>query len=62
MQLIYRGVKYNTAEPTATNGVEIKETQEVGHYRGATYHLHRAIANVIRSSEDVLIYRGAVVR
>lgn len=62
MQLIYRGVKYNTAKPTATNGVDVKEIQEIGHYRGATYHLRSAIANVIRSSEDVLIYRGAVVR
>ena len=57
MQLTYRGVKYNTTEPT----VEIKEIQEVGHYRGATYHLHQAIAKVVRSA-DVLIYRGAVVR
>ena len=58
MQLIYRGVKYNTTEPT----VEIRETQEVGHYRGATYHLHQVISKVVRSTEDVLIYRGAVVR
>ena len=57
MQLTYRGVKYNTTKPT----VEIKEIQEVGHYRGATYHLHQAIAKVVRSA-DVLIYRGAVVR
>lgn len=58
MQLTYRGVKYNTTEPT----VQIKETQEVGHYRGATYHFHQAITKLIRRSEDVLIYRGAVVR
>lgn len=58
MQLIYRGVKYNTAEPT----VQVKETQEVGHYRGATYPIHQAITKLIRRSEDVLIYRGAVVR
>ena len=58
MQLIYRGVKYNTSEPA----VEIKDTQEVGHYRGATYHIHKAITNLVRRTDDVLIYRGAVVR
>lgn len=57
MQLTYRGVKYNTTEPA----VEIKETEEVAQYRGATYHLHQAIAQVVRSSKDVLIYRGAIV-
>ncbi|MGB3768479.1 MAG: DUF4278 domain-containing protein [Phormidesmis sp.] len=57
MQLTYRGVKYNTTEPT----VEIEETQEVAQYRGATYHLHRAITTVVRSTENVLIYRGAIV-
>ena len=58
MQLTYRGVKYNTTEPK----VEIKDTQEVGHYRGATYSIHGAIAASIRRSDDVLVYRGAVVR
>ena len=39
MQLSYRGVKYNTTNPT----VEVTETQEIGQYRGATYHVRRAV-------------------
>lgn len=39
MQLSYRGVKYNTSQPA----IEITETQEIGHYRGATYPI-RAIS------------------
>jgi len=58
MQLSYRGVKYNTAKPS----VEVIETQEVGQYRGAAYHLHRAVNVAARKSSDVLKYRGAVVR
>ncbi|MGD1863653.1 MAG: DUF4278 domain-containing protein [Phormidesmis sp.] len=58
MQLSYRGVKYNTAKPA----VQVTETQEVGHYRGATYYIHRAVNAPARRSEDVLKYRGAVVR
>ena len=58
MQLSYRGVKYNTTKPN----VKIADTQELGHYRGATYHIHRATNVPARRSGDVLKYRGAVVR
>lgn len=58
MQLSYRGVKYNTTKPN----VQIADTEELGHYRGATYHIHRAVAAPARRSSDVLKYRGAVVR
>ena len=58
MQLSYRGVKYNTTK----SAVGVTETQEIGHYRGATYHVRRAAAVPARRSEDVLKYRGAVVR
>ncbi|MEL7225723.1 MAG: DUF4278 domain-containing protein [Cyanobacteria bacterium P01_D01_bin.36] len=58
MQLSYRGVKYNTAKPA----VQVTETQEVGHYRGVAYHVRRAVNVPARRSEDVLKYRGAVVR
>ena len=58
MQLSYRGVKYNTNKPA----VQVTETQEVGHYRGATYHVRRAVNTPARRSQDVLKYRGAIVR
>ncbi len=58
MQLSYRGVKYNTAK----SAVDTVETQELGHYRGATYHVRRAVNSVTRKSADVLKYRGAIVR
>jgi len=58
MQLSYRGVKYNTSKPAAST----VETQEIGHYRGATYHVRRAVNSVARKSTDVLKYRGAIVR
>ena len=58
MQLSYRGVKYNTSKPA----VDTVETQEIGHYRGATYHVRRAVNSVARKSNDVLKYRGAIVR
>ena len=58
MQLSYRGVKYNTSTPA----VQVTETQEVGHYRGATYHVRRAARSAARKTSDVLKYRGAVVR
>ena len=58
MQLSYRGVKYNTSAPA----VEVTETQEVGHYRGATYHVRRAARAAARKTNDVLKYRGAIVR
>ncbi|MFK8183712.1 MAG: DUF4278 domain-containing protein [Phormidesmis sp.] len=58
MQLSYRGVKYNTASPN----VQVTETQEVGHYRGATYHVRRAASAAARKTSDVLKYRGAIVR
>lgn len=57
MQLSYRGVKYNTHK----NAVQVTETQEIGHYRGATYHVRRAVNIPAHRSEDVLTYRGAVV-
>ncbi|MEL6939247.1 MAG: DUF4278 domain-containing protein [Cyanobacteria bacterium J06598_1] len=58
MQLSYRGVKYNTAKPA----VQVTETQEIGQYRGATYHIHRAANVPARRTSDVLKYRGAIVR
>ncbi|MBE9062359.1 DUF4278 domain-containing protein [cf. Phormidesmis sp. LEGE 11477] len=58
MQLSYRGVKYNTHKST----VQATETQEIGHYRGATYHVRRVLGVPHHHSEDVLKYRGAVVR
>lgn len=58
MQLSYRGVKYNTSTPA----VEVTNTQEVGHYRGATYAVRRAARSVARKTSDVLKYRGAIVR
>ncbi len=58
MQLSYRGVKDNTSKTT----VEVTETQEIGHYRGATYHVRRAVNVAPRKTGDVLKYRGAVVR
>ncbi|MGB7085475.1 MAG: DUF4278 domain-containing protein [Phormidesmis sp.] len=58
MQLSYRGVKYNTSNTT----VEVIETPEIGQYRGAVYHIHRAVNVPVRESQDVLKYRGAVVR
>jgi hypothetical protein len=58
MQLSYRGAKYNTHQ----SAVQVTETQETGHYRGATYHVRRAVNIPARRSEDVLKYRGAVVR
>jgi hypothetical protein len=57
MQLSYRGVKYDSAKST----VQVKETQEIGHYRGATYHLRRALNVPVRQTHDVLKYRGAIV-
>lgn len=58
MQLSYRGVKYNTSKPA----VDVVETQEIGQYRGATYHVRRAANTAARKSNDVLKYRGAIVR
>ncbi|MEL6777129.1 MAG: DUF4278 domain-containing protein [Cyanobacteria bacterium J06597_16] len=58
MQLSYRGVKYTTSSPA----VEVSESQEVGQYRGAVYHMRRAVNVAARKSNDVLKYRGAVVR
>ena len=58
MQLSYRGVKYNTNK----SDVPVTDTQEIGHYRGATYHVRRALKMPARRSEDVLKYRGAIVR
>ena len=58
MQLSYRGVKYNTSTP-AVNTVD---TQELGHYRGAAYHVRRAVNSAARKTNDVLKYRGAIVR
>ncbi len=58
MQLSYRGVKYNTTHST----VQVTETQEIGHYRGGTYHIRRALSVPARHPEDVLKYRGAIVR
>ena len=57
MQLSYRGVKYNANQSTA----QVTETKDVGHYRGATYHIRRAVNIPARRSEDVLKYRGAIV-
>ncbi|KPQ33267.1 MAG: protein of unknown function (DUF4278) [Phormidesmis priestleyi Ana] len=57
MQLSYRGVKYNTTNPT----VEVTETQEIGQYRGATYHVRRAVNATAQKMTDVLKYRGAIV-
>ena len=58
MQLSYRGVKYNTSAPD----VKVNETQEIGHYRGATYHVRRAAQSAARKTNEVLKYRGAIVR
>lgn len=58
MQLSYRGVKYNTSKPA----VQVTETEEVGHYRGATYHVRKALNAPAARSTDVLKYRGAIVR
>ncbi len=57
MQLSYRGVKYNTNQATA----KATETNEIGYYRGATYHIRRAVNVPACHSEDVLKYRGAIV-
>ncbi len=57
MQLSYRGVKYSTHKPA----VEVIESQEIGHYRGATYHVRRVLNAPARKLSDVLKYRGAVV-
>ncbi|MGB3571617.1 MAG: DUF4278 domain-containing protein [Phormidesmis sp.] len=58
MQLSYRGVKYNSTE----RAVKVTETQEIGHYRGATYAIRRVVGLPVRHPEDVLKYRGAIVR
>ncbi|MEL6161225.1 MAG: DUF4278 domain-containing protein [Cyanobacteria bacterium J06623_5] len=58
MQLSYRGVKYDTHKPA----VKVTETQEIGHYRGATYHVRRAVNATAKRTTDVLKYRGAIVR
>ena len=58
MQLSYRGVKYNTTKPA----VQVTETEEIGHYRGATYHVRRAANAPAHRTKDVLKYRGAIVR
>ncbi|MGC1309059.1 MAG: DUF4278 domain-containing protein [Phormidesmis sp.] len=58
MQLSYRGVKYNTSKPA----VEVTDTQEIGQYRGATYHVRRALNVPARTAKDVLKYRGVVVK
>jgi hypothetical protein len=60
MQLSYRGVKYDSANLSKST-VQVKETQEIGHYRGATYHLRRALNVPTRQTHDVLKYRGAIV-
>ena len=57
MQLSYRGVKYNTHN----SAVEVIESQEIGHYRGATYHVRRALNVPAHKNSDVLKYRGAIV-
>ncbi len=58
MQLSYRGVKYNTTK----TAVEVIETQEIGHYRGATYHVRRAVNLAPHKINGTLKYRGATVR
>ena len=58
MQLSYRGVKYNTSK----NVVEVIETQEIGHYRGAVYHIRRAVNLAPHKNNGTLKYRGAIVR
>ena len=58
MQLSYRGVKYNTSAPA----VQVTETQDVGHYRGATYPVRRAARVAAHKTNDVLKYRGVVIR
>lgn len=58
MQLSYRGVKYNVHQ----SAVQVVDTPEIGHYRGAIYHVRRALGVSHGHSEDVLKYRGAVVR
>lgn len=57
MQLSYRGVKYNTHN----SAVEVTESQEIGHYRGATYHVRRVLNAPVHKFSDVLKYRGAIV-
>ena len=57
MQLSYRGVKYNTSAPV----IQVTATEEIGHYRGATYHVRRVAHAVVCKTNDVLKFRGAVV-
>ena len=57
MQLSYRGVKYDAHKST----LKVTDTNEIGHYRGATYHVRRALGVPTCHSEDVLKYRGAVI-
>ncbi len=57
MQLSYRGIKYTTSSPA----IQVTETEEIGQYRGATYHVRRAAHVVACKTNDILKFRGAVV-
>ena len=58
MQLTYRGIKYNPSAPV----IQVTETEEIGHYRGATYRVRRAVHVVARKTKEILKFRGAVVQ
>jgi hypothetical protein len=59
MELHYRGVTYN-ANPDA---LETEESNVVGHYRGATWHMRKAKSTPASGQPKARVkYRGAWVR
>ncbi|MBE9078559.1 DUF4278 domain-containing protein [Romeria aff. gracilis LEGE 07310] len=56
MNLSYRGIQYQATPASA----QVIETGAVGHYRGATYPLRRAV-NAAQPHPAGLKYRGAEV-
>lgn len=58
MSLHYRGVTYNPGPES----METKESEIVGHYRGATWKLRQPKDNVEPHPPARLKYRGAWVR
>ena len=53
MKLKYRGVSYEYNAPK----IEVVESEEVGHYRGATLHFHKLLKAISQPAFD-LKYRG----
>ncbi|NEP19909.1 MAG: DUF4278 domain-containing protein [Leptolyngbya sp. SIO4C1] len=58
MNLSYRGVKY----VAASSAVDVVESEALGQYRGASYHIKQPATLPQRARSQGLVYRGAIVR